>query len=319
MVPPYPERAIERDRWILGRRPARAPMDPARSSEAFLEDERTREGDIVPVATLWLTNRECPWRCLMCDLWKHTLSHALPAGAIVTQINQALRRLHSARRVKLYNSGSFFDPRAIARAEYPAIAQALRGFPHVIVESHPRLVGEATLHFRDLLAGQLEVAMGLETAHPQVLAKLNKRMTLGQFQQAAEFLQHQAIDLRVFVLVGLPFLAEHEVLPWTQRSIEFAFDCGASVVSLIPTRFGNGALETLAERGEFRPPKLAELEAAAAYGVARRRGRVFADTWDIAPFAGCPKCLAKRVERLRGMNQHQQLLPVVECPACPRA
>ena len=30
-------------------------------------------GGCVDVATLFLTNRECPFRCLMCDLWKNTL------------------------------------------------------------------------------------------------------------------------------------------------------------------------------------------------------------------------------------------------------
>ena len=36
------------------------------------------------------------------------------------------------------------------------------------------------------------------------------------------------------------------------RSLDFAFDCGASAVSLIPTRSGNGAMEALAEKGDFR-------------------------------------------------------------------
>ena len=40
----------------------------------FVEEERSASGEVVPVATVFLTNRECPWRCLMCDLWKNTLS-----------------------------------------------------------------------------------------------------------------------------------------------------------------------------------------------------------------------------------------------------
>ena len=84
-----------------------------------------------------------------------------------------------ASHLKLYNAGSFFDPRAIPPEEYPAIARLAAPFRRTIVECHPALVGPRCLAFRDLLSGRLEVAMGLETAHPEVLERLNKRMTLG--------------------------------------------------------------------------------------------------------------------------------------------
>ena len=65
----------------------------------------------------------------------------------------------------------------------------MRGFERVIVECHPAFVSERCVAFRHLLGGRLEVAMGLETAHPEVLEKLNKRMTLEQFAAAASFLR----------------------------------------------------------------------------------------------------------------------------------
>ncbi len=49
-------------------------MDPFRPYAFLSEDERSREGAIVPVNTIFLTNRECPWHCVMCDLWKNTLA-----------------------------------------------------------------------------------------------------------------------------------------------------------------------------------------------------------------------------------------------------
>ncbi|PYK59480.1 MAG: radical SAM protein [Verrucomicrobia bacterium] len=239
------------------------------------------------------------------------------------------------RQIKLYNSGSFFDPRAVPPEDHEAIAQRVAAFDRVIVECHPALIGESTLKFRDWLGGtacsrpisgefmdgatpslpdeKLEVAMGLETAHPQVLEKLNKRMTLDQFRRAAEFLRENGIALRVFILVKPPFLDETEALLWARRSIDFAFDCGATVASLIPTRFGNGALEMLAERGEFSPPKLATLEAALDYGVGLNRGRVFADLWDLETFSDCAECFEQRRTRLLEMNLRQVVLPRVPC------
>lgn len=270
----------------------------------------------MPVATIFLTNRECPWRCVYCDLWKNTLTESVPAGGIPEQIDFALAQLPAARQIKLYNSGSFFDPRAIPPEDFPAIASCVKSFERVIVECHPALVNDSALRFRDLLGGQIEVAMGLETAHPEVLEKLNKRMTLDQFARAGAYLRNNEIALRVFILVKPPFLDEAEAVHWAKRSLDFAFDSGASVASLIPTRLGSGALEALAARGEFAPPKLSTLEAAQDYGVSLRRGRVFADLWDLEKFSQCSACFESRAARLREMNLRQVLLPTVECPQC---
>ena len=40
-------------------------------------------------------------------------------------------------------------------------------------------------------------------------------------------------------------------------------------------------LDELAARGEFSAPRMETLEAAANYGLGLKRGRVFADLWDI--------------------------------------
>ena len=299
-------------------------MDVRRPHAFFIEPERAASGEIVDVATLLLTNRECPWRCVMCDLWKHTTSTSLPAGAIPQQVDDALDQMalrhpgRPPRQIKLYNSGSFFDAGAIPPADYPALAQRLASFERVIVESHPALIGPAALAFREALPPQvaLEVALGLETVHPEVLAQLNKGVTLEQFAHAAAFLRAHDIALRTFLLVQPPFLAETEALPWAERSLDFTFDCGATAAALIPTRAGNGSLEALARQGLFAPARLATLEAALQYGLELRRGRVFADLWDLEQFSDCPACFAARRDRLRAMNLQQIALPAVECGRC---
>jgi radical SAM enzyme (TIGR01210 family) len=312
----YPLAPAERDRWILDHRGARNAADPRRAYGELSEEEPGDSGEPVSVSTIFLTNRECPWRCLMCDLWRNTVTSAIAAGAIPEQIRTVLTRLPPARWVKLYNAGSFFDPKAIPREDYPAIAQLLSGVERVIVESHPALCGDSTLEFRDLLDGSLEVALGLETIHPEVLPRLNKRMTLEDFRRAASFLREAAISMRVFVLVGLPFVAPRETLDWALRSVDFAFDCGAAVVSLIPTRSGNGAIDALEERGEFSPTDLATLEETVASGIALGRGRVLADLWDLDRFSRCGGCFAARAHRLRAMNLAQTVLAPVSCGAC---
>jgi len=269
------------DRWIVDQRPERAALNPFEPYLYFTEDEVSHEEEMLPVNTVFLTNRECPWRCLMCDLWKNTLTTTVPPGAIPAQIEYALARLAPAPVIKLYNSGSFFDPGAIPVADYPAVANLLTNYQRVIVESHPALIGDNCFRFRDMIAGQLEVAMGLETVHPEVLARLNKRMTLDQFAAAAHRLRTNGIDLRVFILVKPPFLSEEEALYWAQRSLDFAFDCGATAATLIPTRGGNGAMEVLSANGDFAPPRVETLEAALEYGLKLKRGRVFLDPWGL--------------------------------------
>jgi radical SAM enzyme (TIGR01210 family) len=317
MKAPYPEAAAARERWILRRRPRRHLLDPAVPHGFFTEEEPSGAGAAVTVATILLTNRECPWRCLMCDLWKNTLGKSVPKGAIPGQIRHALGSLPPARRVKLYNAGSFFDRRAIPPGDLPEIAELVKRFDRVIVECHPALVGDSCVRFRDALgSSRLEVALGLETVHADVLERLNKRMTTESFARAAAFLGAEGIALRVFVLVGLPFLGEPEGLEWTVKSVAFAFACGAEVVSLVPVRGGNGAMDALQARGEFIPPTLATVERTAAAGLAVSRGFVLTDLWELDRFSRCPVCFTERAERLRFMNLQQTVPPAVACDAC---
>jgi|HubBroStandDraft_5_1064220.scaffolds.fasta_scaffold129571_2 radical SAM enzyme (TIGR01210 family) len=315
-LPSFPVIGPERDAWILARRPGRNEVDPFQPYAFLVEDERAPSGEVVPVTTVFLTNRECPWRCLMCDLWRNTLVENVPVGAIPAQIDYALQRLTLARQIKLYNSGSFFDPRAIPTEDHPAIATCVAAFERVIVECHPALVADPCVRFRDLIPGKLEVAMGLETVHTEILKQLNKRMTIGQFAAAAQFLQKNEIDLRAFILVKPPFMREDEALEWAVRSLEFAFECGATAATLIPTRGGNGAMEQLAAAAQFSPPRLATLEAAVAHGIAMKKGRVFADLWDVQTEARCPDCFDLRIARLQAMNLQQSILPSIACHRC---
>jgi archaeosine synthase beta-subunit len=328
----YPAGAAARDRFVLDRRPPRQLHDPWRAQGLLVEDERAADHTIGRVATVFLTGRECPWRCAMCDLWQHTTESDTPAGAIAAQVAAARRTLDESRdpisQMKLYNAGSFFDPRAVPEGDYDGVAAHLTGLTRVIVESHPALVGARTSRFLEALhrhqpAGlappALEVAMGLETAHPDALERLNKKMTVEDFLAAADRLRSLGVALRVFLLVSPPFVPDADQDEWLLRSIDVACDAGASAISLIPTRPGHGALDDLEREGLFRPPRLRDLERAvglAGARVAPDRTRVFADLWDLEQFADCRHCLDDRRDRLRAMNLEQRNLPMTPCPHC---
>ncbi len=308
-------KTAELDRFVLQHRPAKNPLDPHRAYASMWEEERDSEGALASTAVVFLTNKECPFRCVMCDLWLNTLDESVPHGAIAAQIRAALASLPPARQVKLYNAGSFFDPAAILPEDDEEIAGAIRGFDRVIVESHPAFLAgayqERCVRFRDLIPGRLEVAIGLETAHPEVLARLNKKMTLDAFERAAAFLRDRDIALRVFILLSPPFMPQEEAVEWARRSLDFAAGCDATASTVIPTRGGNGAMEAIGD--EFRPPSLRMLEAAVEYGVSLGGMRVFADLWNVERFFDC-RCSADRAARLAAMNREQRVPPRVTCP-----
>ena len=306
------------DAEILAHRPPRNRMDPRRPYAFLVEPECNARGEIVEVATLFLTNRECPFRCLMCDLWKNTLTESVAPGDIPEQIRFALGQLPFAREIKLYNSGNFFDSKAIPPEDHPAIADFVRGFETVIVENHPNLTGEACLGFRDLIApAKLEIALGLETCHPELLQRLNKRMTLEDYDRAADFLIANDISVRTFLLLKPPYMDEAEGAQWAIRSLEYAFDRGSGCCSIIPTRAGNGMMEILEQTGDFAPPTGRSLEEVLERGLALNRGRVFVDLWDAEKFFPCPACRANRIARLHEMNLRQIATFVfANCPKC---
>jgi radical SAM enzyme (TIGR01210 family) len=312
----YPDTKAARDRWVLAQRPAA--LLASRVTAAghgpswFSEAETDAAGRSRDCLTVLLRNPECPWRCVFCDLWQHTAPRGQASEPIGDQIRRALAETEGQGRdwAKLYNAGSFFDAGAIPSAELPGIAELCRPFARVIVECHPTLVRPPVLAFRDQIRpAQLEVALGLETAHPETLAKLNKGITPDDFARAAGLLRNGDVDIRAFVLVRPPFLEPATGLDWVFRSLEFAFAAGASVISLIPTRLGNGALEALAAAGQFVPPTLAELEAALEFGLRLGRGRVFADLWELDRWAASETNFTARRNRLAEMNRRQVVLP----------
>lgn len=334
-MPVYPDASSERDEFVLSRRPPRPSHDPWRHQGVIVEAERTAAGTVERVATVFLTGRECPWKCVMCDLWKYTTVTGTPPGAIPKQILDALAEIRSSASIdeqpstiKLYNAGSFFDPRAVPESDYGAIARSLCGTDRVIVECHPSLVGARVEAFMAALKDaadwsgsrvpRVEVALGLETVHPVALERLNKKFALATFVEAAARLRSRSVDIRIFLLVSPPFVPTHEQDAWLTRAIEFSLSCDATAISLIPTRGGNGAMEMIEAGGLFTSPTLADLERSLERALAtaiagNHHTRIFADLWNIDALPACPHCRQTRIDRIARMNLTQSIPPLHAC------
>lgn len=313
-----PEGAI--DRRIRKLRPPKPAVDPWVTHGSMIEDERRPDGTLERALTIFLAGSECPFTCSFCDLWRWTIDGPTPRGALPTQIASVLESLEHPwpERLKLYNASNFFDRRAVPVDDLPAIAELARSFSSVTVESHANTIGDQTLAFARSIGGRLEVAIGLETIHPDAMRHLNKRLDLARFEQAARFLSANRVDLRAFVLLGVPHVPEAASVEWTVRSAQYAANCGAAVVALIPVRGGNGEMDRLHALGQFSPPSLIQLEAALDLCVAGGPASTAytADLWDIDRLPACARCRHARVARLRRVSTTGRSEPPIDCLGC---
>lgn len=291
-------------------------IDPFRPIAAFAERELGPCGQFLETATILIANSECPFRCIYCDLWQHTLDEPTPHSAVPEQIDVALRELefnappNMARldQVKLYNAGNWFDGKAIPETDHAAIATRLSGVNRVVIENHPKLCDERVLGFRDRLDGQLEIAIGVETVDEVIMARLDKAVTVAGTERAIEFLQSNGIDVRAFLLFPPPFQTNDIVTPAVE-SARWCFERGVTAAVLIPLRTSTGIMPQLVEQGDARQPRLDELESAVEAilpYVNRNKGqRLFVDLWDAETHFVDAADASCRIENLHQFNDSQ--------------
>ncbi|HEY3746684.1 MAG TPA: hypothetical protein VGL17_10605 [Gemmatimonadaceae bacterium] len=306
------------DRRIRSLRPPKHRFDPYSAHGATVESERRPDGRIERALTVFLAGAECPFTCSFCDLWRWTVDGPTEPGALIKQLRPVLDSLEGPTpdRLKLYNASNFFDSRSVPPDDIPEIARISASFGAITVESHANTIGPSTLAFARQVPASLEVAVGLETIHPVATTQLNKRLDLARFDRAAAFLAENGIDLRVFVLLGAPYVEADESVAWTVRTVEYAVARGASIVSIIPVRGGNGELESLEVLGHFTPPTLSQLEDALDACLHLKSAVVTADVWDAERLVACGHCKPKRIERLRVVNLTGREQQRITCELC---
>jgi len=305
------------------------------------ELEPDGRGGTISSRTYVLVGPECRFTCSMGDLWKYTFQQArTPAGSISSQIEELNRQVLSGGSsgnkewVKLYNASNFFDPLNIDTSEDPSISRGCDDFQRVVVENHASMLispktRDLVRRFRDLLPCELEIAMGLETIDPIGMKWLNKSMKLEHFQEAVEFLNHEGIGVRAFVLLQPLGCILEESIDWAVRSSRQAARWGAERICLIPTRPGNGFVENSATQLGWKPPTAWQLEQ--AFGLLFEDGKgesmsgssvpiYTVDLWDWDSMLDiCEGCSRRRFERLQRMNLTQQMVvekSFEECAYC---
>ncbi len=310
---------------VRASRPASPPALEPDVPRWLVERERLPSGRVVDSMTVFPIGPECPFACVHCDLWRHTTGprRGRP-GSLPRQLGRALGAADAVLerppgQVKVYNASNFFEERAVPPEDDAALLELLAPFPRVVVECHPRWIDERCFRFAASLPGRLQVAIGLETAHPEALARLGKAMTLERFDRAVEALTSRGIGARAFVLLGAPFVLPGEAVEWTVRSVRHALERGVEHVAIVPLRGGNGTVDELAIAGLVASPTLGAIEEAFDRSLELARtlgvdGVVTVDLWDLDDGLGCAACRAPRLARLAQANLGGCLDERIVCP-----
>lgn len=260
------------------RRPAPGSPQDARRYVNLWKEPEALQGERTTAFVLILRTRGCYWAdlkgCTMCGYARDTLGRSATQEEIAEQVEHALLQYHDEPYVKIYTSGSFFDPREVPDASRAKVAQAFGGRARrLLVETLPEFVDEARVgELRDALGGEIEVSLGLESSQEEVLRRaVNKNSPPSAYFEAAGRVRRGGGSPKAYLLLKPPYLTEREAIEDTVLSVKLASE-HFDTLSINPVHLQGGTVvEHLFRRGLYRPPWLWSLTEALARGASVRR------------------------------------------------
>ncbi len=236
------------------------------------------EGDVVDAGVVILPTVGCRWGrlsgCSMCG-YVYESGH-LDDDALASLFRKALDDIGSVRYLKLFTSGSFFDPEEVSSELMEGIVNEMnsRGVELFGVESRPEFIkNERLIEAMDPFNGKIEVGMGLETSNDTIRTEcINKGFTFEDYQRAVDICIDRGVLVKTYLLLKPPFILEREAIDDTVKSAIDASNAGTDKISINPMNIQSGTfVETLWKRGEYRTPWLWSivevLKSASALGI----------------------------------------------------
>lgn len=210
----------------------------------------------------------CSWsKCRMCS-YRHERYGTTDCGELLSRLRGQLawvlreNKPEEYRMVKIFTSGSFFDPVEVPPAFLADVATVFRG-KLLIAETRPEYINRETLDpFIETIDDgswktPLYCAIGLETSNDFIREKcINKGFSFSDFTSAASVARSAGAGVKAYLLFKPLFLTEGEAttdMVTTIRDIQPYAD----LVSMNPcTVQRNTELEYYWKRGAYRPPYL---------------------------------------------------------------
>lgn len=176
-------------------------------------------------------------------------------NVFVDEFNSAYDK--EIRKVKIFTSGSFLDPKEVNQDCAKKIITFLseRGIPEVTLESRPEYIKKDYLEELVGIGVQIEVAIGLESSNNRILQhSINKGFTFEDFLSASEVLKKLDIKNKAYIMIKPPFVTEKEAIHDAINSA-ISIENIADVISFNPmTVHKNTIVEYLWNKGEYSPP-----------------------------------------------------------------
>jgi radical SAM enzyme (TIGR01210 family) len=218
-------------------------------------------GEKVNALVIILRSKGCSWSgrsgCLMCG-YNNDCDPAVTSEYLVQQFEQAMSKYEDHPYLKIYTSGSFFDPDEVdIKARDSILGKAGELADRILVESRPEFVSKETLDAASNNVRSLEVAIGLETTDDDVRTRcVNKGFSYADFQSAVKVLKASGTRVRAYLLLKPPYLTEGKAIADVRNSIE-KVSGSSDVISINPVNVQRGTeVERLWRRAQYRPPWL---------------------------------------------------------------
>ena len=225
--------------------------------------------EVIECLTVIFKSAGCTWsKCRMCSYRHERYSGQQSKETILGHLRAQLAwvKSHYAaeeyRMVKIFTSGSFFDPLEVPREFLTDVSCTFKG-KLVIAETRPEFVdGDMISSFLEILDDgsyktPLYCAMGLETSSDPIREKcINKGFTFSDFTKAAKTAHAAGAGVKAYLLLKPLFLTENEAVADMKNSIADSA-VHADMISMNPcTVQRNTELEYYWKRGAYRPPYL---------------------------------------------------------------
>ncbi len=202
----------------------------------------------------------CRWRrCNMCSYFEDSPEDVSRDifDVFIDLFNNAYD--NDVKKIKLFTSGSFLDPKEIdidcAKKIISFISE--KDVLEITIESRPEYVKKEYLEdLRNSAKNvQIEVAIGLESSNNKVLQySIDKGFTFEDFLLASEILKKLSIKNKVYLMIKPPFLTEKEAIHDAINSAK-AIENLVDVISFNPMTIHKHTLvEYLWQKKEYSPP-----------------------------------------------------------------
>lgn len=205
--------------------------------------------------------RGCSWfnfsSCSMCGYF-NDVSSKVTKEDLFKQIDFMTSSLSGSKVLKVFTSGSFFDPIEVPMEVRDYFYNSIAGkVEKVLVESRTEYVTEKNLVGLSSCELPTRVAIGLESADDYIMKySVNKGSTFRKFMDSVKSLKNLGLELRTYLLFKPPFISEKTAIMDSLNSIK-AVSPYSDDVSVNPMNIQkNTMVEKLWKAGLYRPPRL---------------------------------------------------------------